>query len=430
MPRHSRRDVLRLGGTGLALGTTVGLAGCSGGGDGKETTTGGDGGGQTTTKSEPFKIGYLQPLSGPISPSGVPATNMTKLTVEAINSRGGLDGRPIELIAKDTKATPDTAVKRARELVTQENVDLLAGTTSSAVAKTITEFASSQNTIFLAQPAQTPDLNHKLCKKTTFRTTTNLIHLQRAMAEGMAAQTPESATRVVGLNPDYVYGHQSYEVFKKEFKKLRPDVEFVDEFYPSFQKGDYSKEIQATLDADPDIVHSVLYAGDMISFMKQAKQFDFFDKIGAFTYVSTMSVIYSLGNQFPDGNIFGTVVATPNWPQSDTHSEFTTKYMEKHDDPPTQIAYEAGGVMHGLEAAVKAGGGTSNKAIIDGFEGLTYESMRPKTTVRAADHQGILSKILVDQIEPLDDADRYGFKAPFNTVNDDKFAEEPTCDFG
>lgn len=303
------------------------------------------------------------------------------------------------------------------------------GCTSSAVAKAVSQFAAQQNTLFLGQPTQTPDLTHAKCQKTTIKTTTNLIHLQKAKAKGVAELTPDDATRVAGVNPDYVYGHQSWEWFKREIQTHRPDVEIVSETYPAFLKGDYKKEIQATLDAEPDIVHSTPYAGDQISFMKQAKQFEFFQNIGHYTLVITMSELYTLGNEFPDGNIIGFVATTPSWPDTDEHNQWTQSYVDEYGAEPTQIAYGAGGVIRGLEEAVKAAGSTDQTDIISGFEGLTYDSMKPRTHIRAADHQGILNELLVDEIVQLSDADRYGFEKPFRTVPSKVFEKEPTCEF-
>lgn len=441
MPRENttRRQLLRT--TGVA--TLAGLAGCTGGdgGDGGDDADGdgdgdggSDGGGaQTTTTAQaemdPFIIGILQPQSGPVSKTGVAATEGYQLTAGQVNNRGGLEGRTIETLVEDTEASPDTGVQRARKLDQQDDVDLLVGCTSSAVAKAVSQFAAQQGMLFLGQPTQTPDLTHAECQKTTIKTTTNLIHLQKAKAAGVAELTPDDATRVAGVNPDYVYGHQSWEWFKEELQTHRPDVEIVSETFPAFLKGDYKKEIQATLDAEPDIVHSTLYAGDQISFMKQAKQFDFFQNIGHYTLVITMSELYSLGNEFPDGSLIGLAATTPSWPNTEEHNEWTDTYMDEYGAEPTQIAYGAGGVIRGLEEAVAAAGSTERDDIISGFEGLTYTSMKPRTHIRTADHQGILDNLLVDEIVSLSGKDRYGFAEPFRAVSKDVFEEEPTCEF-
>ena len=57
---------------------------------------------QAQTK-EPIKVGMIQPLSGPIAAAGSYITNGAKIAVERINAKGGVLGRPLELIIEDNK---------------------------------------------------------------------------------------------------------------------------------------------------------------------------------------------------------------------------------------------------------------------------------------------------------------------------------------
>jgi branched-chain amino acid transport system substrate-binding protein len=61
----------------------------------------------------PIRIGLAGSLSDPV---GVPMKHAAELAVEEINARGGVDGRPLELIQRDDYADPDSAVFVATEL--------------------------------------------------------------------------------------------------------------------------------------------------------------------------------------------------------------------------------------------------------------------------------------------------------------------------
>src|SRR5713101_3771031 len=63
------------------------------------------GGLQAQTK-EPIKVGMIQPLSGPIAAAGSYITNGAKIAVERINAKGGVLGRPLELIIEDNSLIP------------------------------------------------------------------------------------------------------------------------------------------------------------------------------------------------------------------------------------------------------------------------------------------------------------------------------------
>ena len=67
--------------------------------------------------SEPIRIGFLPALTGPSSSTGVAINRGTILAVEEINAAGGVDGRKIELITRDTQSDPTKAVNAVAELI-------------------------------------------------------------------------------------------------------------------------------------------------------------------------------------------------------------------------------------------------------------------------------------------------------------------------
>ena len=86
-----------------------------------------------------IKIGFPMPLSGPTAVYGVPVTKGAELAVAEINAKGGVLGRKLEIVSRDSKANADEAVRVARELVIKDNVDFLAGTLTSAEAPAVEE---------------------------------------------------------------------------------------------------------------------------------------------------------------------------------------------------------------------------------------------------------------------------------------------------
>jgi branched-chain amino acid transport system substrate-binding protein len=62
---------------------------------------------------EPIRIGLAGSLSDPV---GVPMKRAAELAVEEINARGGIRGRPLELVERDDYADPDSAVFVATDL--------------------------------------------------------------------------------------------------------------------------------------------------------------------------------------------------------------------------------------------------------------------------------------------------------------------------
>src|SRR6185312_17307092 len=81
---------------------------------------------------QPIKVGFPMILSGPGALFGEPALKGAQMYVDELNAKGGVLGRKIELLPRDTKGNADDAVRLARELILKESVDFLVGTLTSA----------------------------------------------------------------------------------------------------------------------------------------------------------------------------------------------------------------------------------------------------------------------------------------------------------
>src|SRR5580692_12786809 len=81
---------------------------------------------------EPIKIGFPIPLSGPTAVYGEPILKGAQVAIDDINAAGGVLGRKLELLQRDSKANPAEAVRLARELIVRDGVEFLAGTLTSA----------------------------------------------------------------------------------------------------------------------------------------------------------------------------------------------------------------------------------------------------------------------------------------------------------
>ena len=85
-------------------------------------------------QNEPIKVGYLPALTGPSSSTGVGINRGVQLGIEAINGAGGIKGRKIELIARDTQSDPTKAVNAVAELTQRQKVAMIFGPVNSGEA--------------------------------------------------------------------------------------------------------------------------------------------------------------------------------------------------------------------------------------------------------------------------------------------------------
>jgi branched-chain amino acid transport system substrate-binding protein len=85
-------------------------------------------------QSEPIKIGWLAAMTGPSSAPTIGFNRGVIFAVDAINAAGGVKGRKIEVITRDTQGDPTKAVNATQELISQAKVHALWGPVNSGEA--------------------------------------------------------------------------------------------------------------------------------------------------------------------------------------------------------------------------------------------------------------------------------------------------------
>ena len=91
--------------------------------------------------SKSIKIGMSTILSGRVAQLGTSSRNAVMIEVEKINAAGGLAGRQIEMVIRDSKGQPQEAARLARELVNTDGCEILIDAEASSGAFAVHEVA-------------------------------------------------------------------------------------------------------------------------------------------------------------------------------------------------------------------------------------------------------------------------------------------------
>lgn len=102
---------------------------------------------ELVSPKEPIKIGLLAPLSGPVPSFGVSTQEGVELAIREWNARGGVLGRRIELIVRDSQCTADPAVQAANALVDQEGVRYIVGEVCSSASIPVSEIVNQKKVV-------------------------------------------------------------------------------------------------------------------------------------------------------------------------------------------------------------------------------------------------------------------------------------------
>ena len=82
-------------------------------------------------EAEPIKIGASLPITGGFAINGEKHRDGYQLCVDLINEKGGLLGRPVELIVSDNQSDVETTMAQVERFLNVDDVDLMFGTFSS-----------------------------------------------------------------------------------------------------------------------------------------------------------------------------------------------------------------------------------------------------------------------------------------------------------
>jgi len=100
--------------------------------------------------ADPIKIGAILSVTGPASFLGAPEAKTLEMLVEETNKKGGVQGRKIQLIIKDSGASPEKAFSFAKQLIDEEKVFAIIGPSTSGETMKIKSVAEEGKTILLS----------------------------------------------------------------------------------------------------------------------------------------------------------------------------------------------------------------------------------------------------------------------------------------
>ena len=98
----------------------------------------------------PIKIGALLAVTGPASFLGAPEARTLEMLVDELNAKGGVAGRKLKLIVKDTGASPEKAISFAKQLIEEDQVFAIIGPATSGETMAVKPIAEEAKTLLLS----------------------------------------------------------------------------------------------------------------------------------------------------------------------------------------------------------------------------------------------------------------------------------------
>ncbi len=332
-------------------------------------------------------VGIVDCYSGPPSTYTNDVRDAFKMEIDRINAAGGVLGRKIEFVTRDSKFKVDIGLAAAKELIYRKNVDIMMGTINSALALAISDMCRKEKVPFLVTFAKSAKITGAKGHDYVFSITENTALAGKAAAVGLAKK-PYLKYWIAG--DDYEYGHAIADAVWNNLKKLKPGVTLLGQSWWKVGEPDFTPYITAILSAKPDAVIVATGGRDCVPFLKAARATGFNKRVPFYMHTATeLSTLKPLGLNAPEG-----VIGTSNYffyyPETPENQSFVKRFEASYKRKP------AVGAIYGLLAArfiaqaYQKAGKVKAKAFIKAMEGLTVDSPVGKVTMRACDHQAML----------------------------------------
>lgn len=323
-----------------------------------------------------LKVGMPTILSGRVAQLGTSSRNGLMLEVEKINAAGGLAGRQIEMVVRDSKGQPQEAARVSRELVNTDGCEILIDAEASSGAFAVQEVAKDLGILCIHTNSETTSLtaDPKIRIPNAFRVARQGVH--DAIVGGAYAAKVAKAKNLkkwMTCSPDYAYGRDTTAQFVEYLKMFAPEVEVVGDAWPKLFQPDYTEVITKILQAKPQALYSCLWGGDLTSYIDQGSIYALFGQTEFFAVnmadYTALTVVKNLPKGIHSGNRY-----IKSFPATPENAAWADAYRAKFKDYPTNWSWENATAIHFLDAAAKKANSADGPKLIEALRGLTIKS--------------------------------------------------------
>lgn len=316
--------------------------------------------------SEPIKVGFFGPLTGPTAQAGQALRNGARTAVDEINESGGLLDRQLEMIEYDDRSSPEQAVRSATKLVQVDNVDVIVGSLHSGNILAAGPVVEESETPLVGAGTSPTWLQQ------------GYTYFFRALGNGEVATGRLAAyadgqgfEEIALLHSNDEFGNTGAATFQTKAEDLGINI-VADE---SFTHGDrdFTGQIGSIARISPDAVLVWALGDDLGPLTKQMRQLGYFGPIlGAESY--SLPEAMEIAGSTIDGVVFASqylVPASPDDADDPDIRSFLETYQQKYGEmPASDNAYRGYDAVKVLAEGIRRAGSTEGPAVRDAIAAI------------------------------------------------------------
>lgn len=336
---------------------------------------------------EPIKIGDISMYSKAPEYTG-PYKKGVDLAVAQINADGGINGRPLEIISRDSKLDPGEAVKLAEELRSRDKVDLLMNCDSSAVTLALSSWALRNKIPLMDTNSDADSIIWEHGNPYVFRTIFG-GHTQMSATIKLAMEKygdKLKGKRWVSIAPNYEYGHSIINAAKVVAAEQGLEPQWVEQQWPAYGKLEAGATVSALKHAKPDVIVSLMLNDDLVKFVREGNKRGLFkDTIVISPPLAIPEHFEQLKKETPVG--WFSVGFPVDEVTDPAFVKFRQAFQAKYNELPSMTGIYGYNGVQAIAAALKKAESTDPEKVREALEDVSFQTPLGEQRFRKIDHQ-------------------------------------------
>ena len=350
---------------------------------------------QPAQAADTVKVGMIISLSGQFADTGMQMLNGAKLYVKQHGDT--VTGKKIEIIAKDVGGiNPPVAKRLAQELVTRDNVDVLAGFDLTPNALAAADVSLEAKRFMVNMNAATAIV----IEKSPYMVRTSMTVPQLNTTLGTWAEKNAGVKKAYTMVADFGPGLDAEGAFSRGFKASGGDV--VGSVRMAVANPDFSSYVQRAKDLNPEGIFVMIPGGAMPGAFGKALAERGIDlkktKVMGQMEIADEHALASMG----DAALGIITVAHYDYTHKSKMNEaFVKAYNVEYGRNPDFFSVGGYDGMHLIYAALeKANGKTDGDSLIAAAKGLKWESPRGPISIDP-ETRDIIQNVYIRRVEKV-----------------------------
>ena len=324
---------------------------------------------------EDIKVGLLLPFSGVYAALGNDIEAGFTVALEQFGSEAGTG---FEIVREDTEVKPPVALGKAKKLILQDKVDVVAGIVSSGVLGAVRDMVHGAGVPLIVANAGNDDATGASCSPYITRMSFSNGQVNRPMGQWMYDQ---GIRKVYTLAPDYAAGRQMIGGFAESFTAAGGEIA-GQEFTPFQKTQDFGPYLAQAKASGAEAVYVFYAGGEAISFVKQYDSFGLKTDLPLYGSGFLTSPLY-VNAEGPAAE--GVITALHYVPTLDNaaNAAFVAAFQAKTGRLPSEFAVHGYDAARALIEAAKTGA-HDRASLAEALRQVSFDGPRGKLSIDPA----------------------------------------------